>query len=548
MKSHPALAPAGAAKGERPCTTATDGPSLQDLSASAPPAGSGGKRLFVTVVTVRSRRHPYGRGDDQRVVREHEGREGHADEVEGEHLHYAVDRGRGTAAIAGDLGRGADRANRRRRPVGHGGAVCAAPRSGLSVFAAAHRGRGPGRGPRDRGISRRVASRQPLRRAFRGIDLGAGHRPLQGALGTQASRRRAARRGGRQDHRGSGGRSGDRAGEERHQHDHPRMFDAAGAASSRDHRPRLLPREVAGRGRRDRRRPEKHRQDPNAARPHPTGGAAQERRDRARLTIARRSLPMSPTYRAHPEFGYFCPSRSFRRKLLATLVVIALGTLASVVVVGGSRVSRDDASPPPAPADAASSSAATASVVDQATATAARPGSAERPKPVCEGETWTYLDGKCIAGKAPKPRIAAIETPPIAAVPLGRTAPPPAATQPPAKAERAGEAAAAPPAPKPERVAEADAAPPSKSQRATDAAALAPVAAATAPAAAEPAVQSSSAFNERRKASRDRASRDERRSARVASSDHRKAKSATGWTKQVRSAEQFMRVLFSAGI
>src|SRR5262245_2844291 len=121
---------------------------------------------------------------------------------------------------------------------------------------------------------------------------------------------------------------------------------------------------------------------------------------------------MSPAYRAHPEFGYFCLSRRFRRKLSAALAVIALGALASVVVVGGSRESRDDASPPPAPVSAASSSAATAPAVDQATATAARPGSAERSKPVCEGETWTYLDGKCIAGKAQKPRIAAIDSPP----------------------------------------------------------------------------------------------------------------------------------------
>jgi hypothetical protein len=245
---------------------------------------------------------------------------------------------------------------------------------------------------------------------------------------------------------------------------------------------------------------------------------------------------MSPAYRAHPEFGYFCPSRGFRRKLSAALAVIALAALAYAVVVGGSRDSRDDVSPPAA-VNAESSSAATASAVDQAPATAARPGPTESPRPVCEGETWTYLDGKCIAGKAQKPRVAAIDSPPIAAIPLGRTAPPPAAAQPPAKAE----AAAALPAPKPERVAETDAAPPSKSQRAADAAA-------TTPAAAEPAVQSTPASKEWRKASRDRASRDERRSTRVASSDNRKPRSATGWTKQVRSAEQFMRVLFSSGI
>src|SRR5215475_3122315 len=134
---------------------------------------------------------------------------------------------------------------------------------------------------------------------------------------------------------------------------------------------------------------------------------------------------MSPAYRTHPEFGYFCPSRGFRRKLLAALAMIAVGALASVVVVGGSRESRDDASPPPAPVNAASSSAATPSTVDQATAAAARPGSAESPKPVCEGETWTYLDGKCIAGKTQKPRVAAIDSPPIAALSLGPTPPAP---------------------------------------------------------------------------------------------------------------------------
>jgi hypothetical protein len=242
---------------------------------------------------------------------------------------------------------------------------------------------------------------------------------------------------------------------------------------------------------------------------------------------------MAPAYRAHPEFGYFCPSRGFRRKLLAALAVIGLGALASAVVVGGSRESRDDASPPPAPINAASSNAATPPGVDQATATAARPGPTEGHRPVCEGETWTYLDGKCITDKAQK-RIAAIDSPPIAAIPLGRTAPPPAAAQPPAKSERASEAAAAPPASKSERVAET--------------AATEPAATATPAAAAEPAVQSTSASKERRKVARERASRDERRSARTAASDNRKPKSATGWTKQVRSAEQFVRALFTPGI
>src|SRR5262245_13993608 len=79
--------------------------------------GSGGKRLFGTVVTVRGSHHPYSPGDDETVVHGHEGREGHADEVKREHFHYAVDRGRTVSAIAGDLGRGADGENRQRRPA-----------------------------------------------------------------------------------------------------------------------------------------------------------------------------------------------------------------------------------------------------------------------------------------------------------------------------------------------------------------------------------------------------------------------------------------------
>ena len=43
---------------------------------------------------------------------------------------------------------------------------------------------------------------------------------------------------------------------------HPaRVHEPSVARSSRDHRPRLLPRQVRGRSRRDRRRPEQHRED-----------------------------------------------------------------------------------------------------------------------------------------------------------------------------------------------------------------------------------------------------------------------------------------------
>src|SRR5262249_48354020 len=57
-------------------------------------------------------------------------------------------------------------------------------------------------------------------------------------------------------------------------------------------------------------------------------------------------------------FGYFYPSRNFRRKLWTTLAVIAFVAFAGAVVFGGGRESRDDAASPIAPVNAASSSAA----------------------------------------------------------------------------------------------------------------------------------------------------------------------------------------------
>jgi hypothetical protein len=78
----------------------------------------------------------------------------------------------------------------------------------------------------------------------------------------------------------------------------------------------------------------------------------------------------------------------------------------------------------------------------------------------------------------------------------------------PASAVEPAIAVAAPAVPEPERVIEADVAPPSKSQRAMDATTTT-----TTLGTAEPTGQSTSTLKERRKASRERASRDDRRNA-----------------------------------
>ena len=80
----------------------------------------------------------------------------------------------------------------------------------------------------------------------------------------------------------------------------------------------------------------------------------------------------------------------------------------------------------------------------------------------------------------------------------------------PASAVEPAIAVAAPATPEPERVIEADVAPPSKSQRAMDATTTTTT---TTLATAEPTGQSTSTLRERRKASRERASRDDRRNA-----------------------------------
>jgi len=245
---------------------------------------------------------------------------------------------------------------------------------------------------------------------------------------------------------------------------------------------------------------------------------------------------MSPAYRAHPEFGYLCPSPRFRRKLWMALAVSAVGVLAGAITLGGGD-SPEDTTSLGMPAETASSDPTPAPGAEPRIA--ATPASPATPKIACEGETWTYVDGKCAAGKQ-KSRIAAIDTPAIAAIPLGRTAPLPATVTPPAKPERNSETASAPAAPKPERT-ETEAARPPKPPHATELAA-------PAPAVAEPVASASSTTKERRKPARERAWREERRTVRTASSEGRRPRPGSGWTKQVRGAEQFMRALFSSGI
>jgi hypothetical protein len=152
---------------------------------------------------------------------------------------------------------------------------------------------------------------------------------------------------------------------------------------------------------------------------------------------------MPAAHNMHPEFGLLCPTPRLRRRLR---IVFACMILALI----GGAVLRAAITPP----SANSSSVMTAAGAEKSADTSPDAGQvpaaglATRPslsagaetgavKSVCEQgsslhRTWAYLEGKCVAGKARKPRTvrAATDRPPIAAIAIGRIAAPERAGQP----------------------------------------------------------------------------------------------------------------------
>ncbi len=153
---------------------------------------------------------------------------------------------------------------------------------------------------------------------------------------------------------------------------------------------------------------------------------------------------MPAAHYVHPESGLLCPTPRLRRKLRSVFACMILALIggavlraantppsansSSVMTVAG-REDSAAASPDAGQAPAASLTTRPSLAVDAETGAL---------KSACEQgsslhRTWAYLDGKCVAGKARKPRKVRIETdrPAIAAIVIGRIAAP----------ERAGEPA-----------------------------------------------------------------------------------------------------------
>lgn len=162
---------------------------------------------------------------------------------------------------------------------------------------------------------------------------------------------------------------------------------------------------------------------------------------------------MPAAHYVHPEFGLLCPTPRLRRKLRSVFVCMILA------LVGGA-VLRAVNAPPSANSSSANSSSAnssstmTAAGGEESAHTSPDAGQAPaaslatRPslpavaetgavENACEQgnslhRTWAYLDGKCVAGKARKPRTvrAATDRPAIAAIAIGRIVAPEHAGEP----------------------------------------------------------------------------------------------------------------------
>jgi hypothetical protein len=148
----------------------------------------------------------------------------------------------------------------------------------------------------------------------------------------------------------------------------------------------------------------------------------------SRLGFVGEDARVPASHYIHPEFGFFCPTPRFRRRLR-----VALGCLVVVAGLGAAVIARADRPKLPA----AVTRADDASIAETTQATSLAPVAAVVPrlplvadaqttadKPSCVGDTRT--EGNCVSVKLRKPRMiwVANHRPAIAAVALGRSAAP----------------------------------------------------------------------------------------------------------------------------
>jgi len=120
----------------------------------------------------------------------------------------------------------------------------------------------------------------------------------------------------------------------------------------------------------------------------------------------------------HPEFGFFCPTPRFRRRLRVALACLVVAGVGAAVMA---TADRPKLAAPVTRADEASL-APFAAVVPRLPIVADAQTTADKPS--CVGDTRT--EGNCVSVKLRKPRMVwvANDRPAIAAVALGRSVAP----------------------------------------------------------------------------------------------------------------------------
>src|SRR6266853_5009501 len=129
--------------------------------------------------------------------------------------------------------------------------------------------------------------------------------------------------------------------------------------------------------------------------------------------------PVPGSYYIHPEFGFFCPTPRFRRRLRVALACLVVAGVGAAVMATADRPPK--LAPPVTRADEPSL-APFAAVVPRLPIVAGTQTTADKPS--CVGDTRT--EGNCVSVKLRKPRMVwvANHRPAIAAVALGRSAAP----------------------------------------------------------------------------------------------------------------------------
>src|SRR5262245_40014249 len=146
---------------------------------------------------------------------------------------------------------------------------------------------------------------------------------------------------------------------------------------------------------------------------------------------------MPAAHFVHPEFGLLCPTPRLRRRLRIVFACMILAWIGGAVL---RAVNAPPTANPSSAITAADRDESAGKSPDAGQAPAARlatrpslPAVAETGavENACEQgsslhRTWAYLEGKCVAGKARKPRAIRVETdrPPIAAIAIGPIAAP----------------------------------------------------------------------------------------------------------------------------